>query len=365
MPSSPRHYPALDGLRAVAIAMVLLLHGARSFAPGGFLGVDLFFTLSGFVITSVLLHDHGRQGQIRLSQFWLRRARRLLPAFALLLVLTLVLWRGIPEPKPAYGPAAIAAAAYVANVQAMLDPAELGALVHTWSLSTEEQFYLLWPPLLVWLLTLRRELAVRLVLCIIVVAALARAYLRGEGSVLANYYSPLLRVDELLAGCALALIPRAVLTPYRRGYRACAWLFVACWPWLLSTLSYDCQDLHAGGYTLFALGCMALLSVAIDDAPSLLGRVLSLRWLVALGKRSYGIYLYHLPIFMWFEQLRDPGHPLNFVWVSGLRLACTLLVAELSYRYVERPILARSAATPVSARKYEEQPSLPPPSSQA
>ena len=360
MATSPHYYPALDGVRAVAIAQVLALHGARSFAPGGFLGVDLFFTLSGFVITRVLLHDYAQHGRIRLGHFWSRRARRLLPAFAVLLVMSYVLWSGMPEPNPSYWAAALPAAAYMANFQAMVDPTQLGPLVHSWSLSTEEQFYLLWPPLLIWLLTLNRPLAVRLVLSIIVIAAVSRAALDTEKSWLANYYSPLVRVDELLAGCTLALIPQAELGHYRPGYRFCAYLFLACWPWLLLKLSYDCHDLHAGGFTLFALGSMSLLSVAIDDAPTRLQRVLSHPWLIAVGKRSYGIYLYHLPIFMWFEQVRDPGDELNFVWVSALRLACTLLVAELSYRFIEQPLLARREPAPVAPVRLEERFSAPP-----
>ncbi len=333
-------YPALDGIRALAIGMVLALHGARTFAPGGFLGVDLFFTLSGFLITGVLLSDQGKYGAIRFWHFWARRARRILPPLGVLLLLAFALWFGMPAPWPSFADAALPAAFYFANIQATIDAGKLGALVHTWSLSTEEQFYLLWPMLLGFLLRKPRATACTAVALIVVAASCLCIGLHALGSPLASYYSPLVRIGELLAGCLLAMLPSELLQRGRRAYRLAAWLFLASWPVLLLTLSPASPGLYVGGFTLFALGSASLLAVAVDPAPTQLQRWLSAPWLVAIGKRSYGIYLFHLPIFMWFEAFRVHHDAVNFLLILAARLGCTAIITELSYRFIERPLLA-------------------------
>lgn len=361
--STWKHQPALDGVRALAIAQVLALHGARSFLPGGFIGVDLFFVLSGFLITRVLIQDHAEHGKIRLGRFWARRARRILPAVVVCLGLAFLLWSGIPDPKPTIWQASLPTAFYFANVQAMLDPSKLGPMIHAWSLSTEEQFYAFWPLVLAPLLLVRRSRALLFLVGILVVAATARLVLRDQGSPLATYYSPLARMDELLIGCLLALVPEATRLRARPLYRVVAWLFLGALPFLWYYMFTELWVLYAGGFTLFALCAATLVSVAVDPAPSLLQRILSLRVLTAIGRRSYGLYLYHLPIFMWFERYREADHWLNFVWVSALRIGCTFAVAELSYRLVERPILEyRRKRAPVPAPAPERTSVLPMPS---
>jgi peptidoglycan/LPS O-acetylase OafA/YrhL len=361
-----QYFPALDGVRALAILQVLALHGARSFVPGGFLGVDLFFTLSGYLITSVLLVDHERRGRVDLRRFWARRARRILPPLAVLLVVALLLWQGLPEPKPSLLRAAAPALFYVGNLQASIDASQLGALLHTWSLSTEEQFYVAWPLFLVALLRWPRSTALRVLCLVIALAAASRALLMG--TMAGNYYSPLARVDELLVGCALAVVPRTWLERARPLYRATAVVFLAACPWLLLTATADSRAMFAGGFTLYALGAAALLAVASDPSPTFVQRALAQRWLVALGKRSYGVYLFHYPIFLWFEQFRVPNAELNFAWVSAARLGLTLLVAEISYRLVERPFLSPRPAQrtrTVTLSEALSSPGLLPPRSRA
>ena len=372
--SAWKHQPALDGIRALAIAQVLALHGARSFLPGGFIGVDLFFVLSGFLITRVLLQDHAEHGKIRLGRFWARRARRILPAVVVCLALAFLLWGGIPDPKPTFWQAAVPSAFYFANIQAMIDPSKLGSMIHAWSLSTEEQFYAFWPLVLAPLLLVKRSRAVVLLLGVLTVAAIARLVLRDHGSPLATYYSPLARMDELLIGCLLALVPEPARLRARPFYRAGAWLFLGALPLLWYYMFTELRVLYAGGFTLFALCAATLVSVAVDPAPSVLKRALSWRVFSAIGRRSYGLYLFHLPIFMWFERFREADNALNFVWVSALRIACTFAVAELSYRFVERPILdyrrkrrevATQSASRTSVLPLSSRPTLNPPSNAA
>jgi peptidoglycan/LPS O-acetylase OafA/YrhL len=372
--SAWKHEPALDGIRALAIAQVLALHGARSFLPGGFFGVDLFFVLSGFLITRVLLQDHAEHGKIRLARFWGRRARRILPAVGVCLGLAFLLWSGMPDPKPTFWQAAVPTAFYFANIQAMIDPSKLGAMIHAWSLSTEEQFYAVWPLVLAPLLLVRRSRAIMLLVAVLAAAAVARLVLRDQGSPLGTYYSPLARMDELLIGCLLALFPEAARLRARPFYRVGAWLFLGALPLLWYYMFTELWVLYAGGFTLFALGAAMLVSVAVDPSPSPLKRALSVRLFAAIGRRSYGLYLFHLPIFMWFERFREADHALNFVWVSALRIACTFAVAELSYRLVERPILEyrrkrreapAPASSPASVLPLPSRPTLNPPGSNA
>jgi peptidoglycan/LPS O-acetylase OafA/YrhL len=342
--------------------------------PGGFIGVDLFFVLSGFLITRVLLQDHAEHGKIRLARFWGRRARRILPAVGVCLGLAFLLWSGLPDPKPTFWQAAVPTAFYFANIQAMIDPSKLGALVHSWSLSTEEQFYAFWPLVLGPLLLVRRSRAIMLLVAVLAAAAVARLVLRDQGSPLGTYYSPLARMDELLIGCLLALVPEAARLRARPFYRVGAWLFLGVLPLLWYYMFTELWVLYAGGFTLFALGAAMLVQVAVDPSPSPLKRALSVRLFAAIGRRSYGLYLFHLPIFMWFERFREADHALNFVWVSALRIACTFAVAELSYRLVERPILEyrrkrreapAPASSPASVLPLPSRPTLNPPGSNA
>ena len=301
--------PALDGLRGVAIALVLAMHFSADRIPGGFVGVELFFVLSGFLITGVLLRPSNTLGH-----FYARRARRLLPALFIALGLAWLGWRGA-----GFLSAAWPAVSYCTDIVAMYDHQRFGPLLVTWSLSVEEQFYFVWPFVLP---LLRRD--ARLVMALAVVAAVARRILAP------NYFSPLCHLDAIFAGCALALTPKV---PRARVGALLA--VVGLVPVLLIAQHESLAYWTSPAPVLVTLGACALLCEACASG-SLVARALSGRPLRWLGERSYGIYLYHMMI----HALLAPLHgavPTALLLVA--RFALTLLVADVSFRWIEQPIL--------------------------
>ena len=339
--------PALDGLRAIAIALVLLHHTAAflvpswqgSVAPGGFLGVDLFMVLSGFLITTLLLERHDREPR-PIRTFYLRRALRLLPALAALLVANLlyaiVEGRGVGDALRSI----LAVGAYVTNW------AELAAVhisqyvTHLWSLAIEEQFYLVWPLLLfaAWRVWPSRRKLVWLAIAIAVLAAAWRValYESGEGW-LRIYLRTDARADALAIGAALALAPwqriGQVLAPRARSLLGGAGLVV-----LIAAAALvhpDDKALYLGGFTVIAIAS-AVLIVSVLDPGSTLARTLASRPLVLLGSISYPLYLWHFGVFQAVAEHTG-------AWPSGARVALgwslALLAAIASYRLVELPAL--------------------------
>jgi peptidoglycan/LPS O-acetylase OafA/YrhL len=365
-----RHLPALDGLRAVAVAGVLAYHLGFGWASGGYLGVDLFFVLSGFLITSLLLEEWVLTGTVRLAAFWARRARRLLPAlFVLLCVLALFVvcmgrfgppgWAAQIDLSQLRGDA-VATLLYVANWYAVFAHqsyfAQFSApspLEHTWSLAIEEQFYLVWPLVLVGLLAVWRrsrrggEGWRRLGLAVTVVAGLGSAALMAAlyhpGSDPTRvYYGTDTRMFDLLAGASVAMLVAARPQPGRRSRAvlhaaspvAAAGLGV-CWVVGGTSGGLPRTWMFDGGF----LACAVLAALVVADVRQLdrgpLAVVLSsppLRW---VGTVSYGIYLWHWPIFVFLDTSRTglAGAGLDLV-----RIACTLGAATASYYLVERPI---------------------------
>lgn len=335
------HQPALDGLRGLAVGAVLLGHARLPFLPGGYLGVDLFFVLSGFLITAILLQEQAQTGRIRLLRFYGRRALRLLPALCAVVGVSL-LYGGL-------GPAAVAremaldaagSLLYVENWLRALTAHHGPLLGHTWSLAIEEQFYLTWPLLL----GARRGTTAPLV-AIALLGALASALLRaalfaGPPTVPRLYHGTDTRADALLGGCALGLAwatpaVRARLQAAHRLVSAAAWAAAAVLGAVLLRVRADDGWLYRGGLSLMALCASALLLCAVTAPPRPLVWP-PLRW---LGRISYGLYLWHYPVFQVF-------------WIHGWltpagRLAAAALsvaVAALSYYGLERPFLAFKAA---------------------
>ncbi|SOC87980.1 Peptidoglycan/LPS O-acetylase OafA/YrhL, contains acyltransferase and SGNH-hydrolase domains [Curtobacterium sp. 314Chir4.1] len=206
--------PALDGLRTVAILIVILYHLHVPQFEGGFIGVTVFFVLSGFLITTLLLGERRRTGRIRLGSFWTKRLLRLYPALLALVVVGLALWNWVGDYKGASfspGEAAFIALSYTGNLFRSYWDTTQGVFAHTWSLSMEEQFYLVWPPVLVLLFALRsRRLWLMTGLGVVIVGAAAASWLSyrtpNAGATPDVYFSPVLGVVPLATGCLLALL---------------------------------------------------------------------------------------------------------------------------------------------------------------
>ncbi len=350
--------PALDGLRALAVAAVLLFHGG-AFLSGGFLGVDAFFVLSGFLITSLLLAERRRTGRIRLAAFWGRRARRLLPALLAVLVVTVV---GARYLLPADDPLrlrwdALSALSYVANWRMIYQgggyfdqTAPPSALQHTWSLGIEEQFYLLWPLLL---LAIPRRFLAAACCAGALASAITMAVLYHPYAVDRAYYGTDTRAQALLVGCALAAWPisrragtaaaaaapfrraAAVAAPFGRVAAVAAPFGVAALAAALTWAGGADAWLYQGGLLVVALAVAAVIARTESSPRSLMARVLSLPPLVRLGKISYGVYLWHWPLFQFLSGDRTG---LSGLGLLALRLGVTLAAASACYRLLEQPI---------------------------
>lgn len=334
----------VDGVRALAALSVFGFHCWSRHLPGGFLGVDVFFAISGYLITRTLMADVANSGRIHIGAFYVRRARRLFPALVAMLALAYALW---PHEGPPFASAARAALLYYANWKHLLDgPESLGWLAHTWSLSVEEQFYLFWPitaGLILHTARSRRAAAIT-TLAVVAVLAIVRAWGQAHGSWIAGYGSTFARMDELLLGSAFALLPvssRRVDSPgwFARWASAAALLpFLV----LLFTASWRSASLPYGGYTAVGLLSAAVVRDVATHPGSYLARLLSWKPLIEIGKRSYGIYLFHCPIIEWLARRRQPGI-VSLLVISLLQISITLAVAWVSFRFIERPFLRKQA----------------------
>ncbi|MCC6340511.1 MAG: acyltransferase, partial [Acidimicrobiia bacterium] len=373
------YLPGLDGMRALAVVAVMVYHTHNGWLPGGFIGVEVFFVISGYLITLLLIGEHERTGRVELGQFWVRRARRLLPALFFMLVAlmsyTALVRRG--ELARLRGDV-IAGVADVSNWyqiwtgQGYTAVMEWAPLRHLWSLAVEEQFYLVWPLVMVVLLRLGRHRLPNasrwlLLVAVLVTVAVAlavptgpavspavtpEAYWTVAGRAVSKtdtlYLSTLTRSTGLLIGAAFAMMwrPTAVMRgPVRdKGWVVdvlaavgLASLGVLAWQLHVTTASGPDPRLFRGGFLGVALATVMVIA-AVTHARALTGRVLGHPVLVWIGVRSYGLYLFHWPIYQIIRKVSGNRlTPAQF----GVALALTLVVTEISFRLVEMPVRRR------------------------
>ncbi len=353
-----RYMPGLDGLRAIAVLAVIFFHLGFGWAPGGLLGVGIFFTLSGYLITDILLGQYMRRGAIHLGRFWLGRARRLLPALFLMLLIV-VAWVTIfgPAQPDQFRKAVVSAIFYVnnwqqiaANVSYFARFAPEQPLNHLWSLSVEEQFYIFWPFILLIGLKLVRErggaeaLRPRLALWTLALAIASSVLM----AVLYHpsldpsrvYYGTDTRAAGLLFGAALAMVwPSRRLSPRitRQARKnldllgCLGLLIIALMVWRTGEFS---QFLYRGGFVVLSLATVMVLMPLAHPACRL-GNVLGCRPLRWIGVRSYGIYLWQTPVIV----LTSPQGPHGQSLLRDvLQVAAIFAIAALSWKFVEEPI---------------------------
>ena len=350
-PAKLGYRPSLDGLRALSVAAVILYHAGVSWMPGGFLGVEVFFVVSGFLITSLLLEERAHSGTVSLRGFWIRRGRRLLPALYLLLavvsVASLLVYR---DAAGRMGGDVLAALAYVYNWwQIFLDEsyfAQAGRpplLQHLWSLAVEEQFYLVFPPLFVLGLVKLGHVRVRWAVLGTAVASAVWMAVLYEPFVDTSrvYYGTDTRLSGLLLGAFLAM----AWAPWRSRAEAApqagptldviGLVGLVIIGWFVTRVNAFDPFIYRGGFLLLDIVCIVVIAVLVHPAARL-SKLLAVPPLVWIGVRSYSLYLWHWPIFMVTRPELDV--PLSGFPLFVFRMVLTFGAAELSFRYVETPM---------------------------
>jgi peptidoglycan/LPS O-acetylase OafA/YrhL len=338
-PLRPRsaHIAGLDGIRGLAVVLVLTYHLWPQILPGGFLGVTIFFALSGYLITRLLVEERERDGRIALRAFYVRRVRRLLPVAVGALGLIAVIWtvagamtRGLRR-EIGFSLLQLANWGQVTTGQRYGAADTASPVVHYWSLAIEEQIYLIVPILI--LLLSRRPLIITFAIAIAISGALTLA---AQGDPVLVYYSTFTRASEFLFGALLAVIRLSAYARHQRRLAVLATLLLGGLILAATLVSVSTEFLYSGG--LLIAGAAAAVAVwAVAHAPGF-GALLDRRPLADLGRISYGLYVYHWPILLGLKMtgLADALIPWVTLWL-------TLLIATASARWVERP-LQRSTA---------------------
>ncbi|CAL4860808.1 O-acetyltransferase OatA [Microbacterium sp. MM2322] len=344
--TTPARLSGLDGLRAVAVLLVVVYH-LFPVLPAGFLGVDVFFVISGFLITTLLVREHDERGRIGLMDFWRRRARRLLPAIGVMvLVCASLAWMVGGDVLVGLGGQLAGAATFAYNWVAVaagssyfgggsFDSSTPELLRNLWSLAVEEQFYLLWPLLLPLVLMLKRG-RVPVAIALAAASALAAVVLSGDDATRV-YYGTDTHAFGLLMGVALAFArPSERARGVPAGVGALAIVAIA-------TLAFVTPGRGAETFPGLLLAASALTVVAIAAAVrpgSRLGRVLDVAPLRWVGERSFGIYLWHWPLVVLLTVATTRSSPdvAVPVEVALATLVLTVVAAEVSYRFIEQPV---------------------------
>lgn len=338
-----KYVPSLDSLRGYAVLMVLLVHGANRFFIGGWVGVDLFFVISGYLITSLLIGEYNKYNDISLVKFYTRRFLRLLPALFTGVLLANILWSYSGFENSHRLKATLAALFYFTNFIKDVP----GNLIHLWSLAVEEHFYIFWPVLvLFFLFRLGYKKQIWFVVVLLLAVTAFRLYLGNVpidiGPIhIDSYHSTFCRIDCILLGVIMAIVlshlkqanvnfirpqnDNALLALYGVLFVAVMFLVAGISPWS-----------QKGGFIATNLLCAftVLFAVQHPQHPFFLNK--AILW---VGKRSYGIYVYHYPIFLFFTFKNGPQDIKTYIIITLLRFGLTFIIAALSFKYIEQPIL--------------------------
>jgi len=340
--------PALNGIRGIAVFMVMMFHAGFPFLTGGFIGVDLFFVLSGFLITALLLKEFRLNGKIELKKFYVRRMLRLMPALILLLITFatlsfIFLDRQLIDKNLIE---AVFAFFYISNIALAFSISPIVFLGHTWSLAMEEQFYLAWPILLIVLMSAVKSM--RKICLLVFMMALSSWALRiyffsnlTTPFIDRIFYGPDTRADGLLVGCTLAILVSSELFNRVRAQKffilglkyLSAIAFIVL---ILCAFFVSIGSPHLYYWQLFAIELFVAIVIldAVSSEKSIVKSILEWRLLVWIGSISYGLYLWH---FLVYGALASTGYDRNEIFLIGFPL--TFAIASLSYYLIERPLL--------------------------
>lgn len=345
------YQPALDGLRALSVIAVILYHAGIHWIPGGFIGVEVFFVVSGYLITSLMIDEQHVSGKVSLKQFWIRRARRLLPALFTMLIASLVAVTFFAKDSaPDFRQDVLPALGYFSNWWQIyfVDTPYFAAnslpmLRHLWSLAVEEQWYVLWPIAFVFVLGNKR---IPRWISAVVIGLLAAAVMVGtalaftadnETRINFLYLSTITRSSGLLLGAALACVwhpwKKVVVrfAKVRSGFADVLALGALATLGCISAFIHVADEqLYMGGLAAATVASAVIIAVVVRSGKSLVKRALSFPLLVEIGRRSYGLYLWHWPIFV-----------VTGARLSSIRLAyaltATVIINEFVYQFIETP----------------------------
>ena len=344
------YVPSLDGIRAFSLIAVMLYHANIAWLPGGFLGVEVFFVVSGFLITSLLIEERESTRRIDLKQFWIRRARRLLPALVVMLAATAVCVAFYAtDSAPDFRRDVLPSLGYFSNwwqIFAVDTPyfaaSSLPVLRHLWSLAVEEQWYVIWPLLFAFVFGakwMRRKISgVLLVACSGAVMATTALRFVQDNETRTNflYLSTITRSSGLLLGAAVAMLWR----PWRKKALSSWWrssiadalaiASIAVIGVLMATVHVADVRLYQGGLAVTTIASAVIIAVVMRPNGLFVKKFFSQELFVEIGRRSYGLYLWHWPIFV-VAHARDSGNRL------AVALAVTIIINEFVYQYVEIP----------------------------
>jgi peptidoglycan/LPS O-acetylase OafA/YrhL len=346
--SSDRFRPDIEGMRAVAVGLVLFYHGFNAPFSGGFVGVDVFFVISGFLITNLLLREKERHGRISIARFYARRVRRILPAATLVVLATVFV---------AYGRLGFIAgnqiatdakwtAVFAANIHfGLIGTDYLGSqlppspLQHMWSLGVEEQFYLLWPVLFLGVVLIghgrRHRIALTVALSSLIAVSFAWSVIETKSNATWAYFSPLTRAWELALGALVAVLA-TVMARIRPSWLTELLGFCALAGIVIGALVLNSSTAYPGSaVALPVISTALLIATGCANQRTFVGRVLALRPMQWIGARSYSLYLWHWPFLTIAAEYL--GKKLSVTQSAGL-LLLALAATAISYRLIENPI---------------------------